>query len=185
MVTTRLARTWRAGAYFSLAHGREIGSNQPLRRMPPPIGGLNVRFQPVRGGYWLEGIAQFAWRQTRLSPGDLSDARIGAIRSRGSIAGFFAGTATDLGLVSDGRLVATGESLADVQNRVLGSATSAPLFTYTPGFFILGARAGVTLSESVALTLMAENLTDRNYRWHGSGVDGAGVNVQVRLRYGF
>ncbi len=184
-IAARLTPAWRTGGYFSMARGREIGSGLALRRMPPPLGGLHVRFEPVGGNYWIEGTAQFAWRQTRLSPGDLTDARIGAIRSRDSIADFFTGTATDLGLVVDSRLVATGESLADVQQRVLGGASNAPLFTSTPGFFIVGARVGVALSDTLELTVLSENLTDRNYRWHGSGVDGPGVNVQVRVGYRF
>jgi len=41
------------------------------------------------------------------------------------------------------------------------------------------------LTRRLNLTLFADNLTDRNYRWHGSGVDGAGASVQRRTRYEF
>ena len=184
-VAARLGRRWRASGYFSMAHGREIGTDVPLRRMPPPLGGGSVRFEPSARRYWIEATAQFAWPQHRLSPGDLSDARIGASRSRGAIDGFFNGAAIDLGLVVDGRLLATGETLAEVQARVLGEARAAPLFTSTPGFLILGARAGVALTDRLELTVLSENLTDRNYRWHGSGVDGPGINAQVRVGYRF
>lgn len=184
-LTARLSSAWRTGAYFSMAHGRELATDLPLRRMPPPLGGAHLRFEPARGNYWIEGTAQFARRQTRLSPGDLSDARIGGRRSRDSIADFFGGTATDLGLVQGGVLVDTGESLGDVQDRVLGAADAAPLQTSSPGFLVFGARAGISLTKQTDITILGENLTDRNYRWHGSGVDGAGINVQVRLRYRF
>jgi outer membrane receptor protein involved in Fe transport len=184
-VTARLASQWRAGAYASTANGRELDTDLPLQRMPPPLGGAHVRFQSIGGRYWIEATTQFAWSQVRLSPGDLSDARVGALRSRASIAAFFGGTASDLGLVRDGILIATGESLADVQRRVLGQAEAAPLYSESSGFVVVGARAGFSVGPTTEITVIGENLTDRNYRWHGSGVDGPGANVQVRLRYRF
>ena len=184
-LTAQVSAAWRAGGYVSIANGRELTTGMPLRRMPPPLGGAHLRVEPPSRRYWLEGTAQFAWRQARLSPGDLADARIGASRSRDSIADFFGGTATDLGLVQNALLVATGETLAEVQGRVLGTTDAAPLQTSSPGFLVLGARAGFSLADQADVTLLAENLTDRNYRWHGSGVDGAGVNLQLRLRYRF
>lgn len=184
-IRARLTPSWTAGAYFSATHGRDLESGEPLRRMPPPLGGVRLRFEPPASRYWVEGVSSFAWRQTRLSSGDLSDARIGAHRSRESIAGFFGGTATDLGLVQDGVLVSTGETLAEVQTRVLGPVDAAPLFTSTPGFLVFGLRGGYRLTERTDLTLLAENLTDRNYRWHGSGVDAAGINLQIRARHRF
>jgi outer membrane receptor protein involved in Fe transport len=153
--------------------------------MPPPIGGVRLKWEPSTRGYWLEGVLTFALDQTRLSPGDLGDARIGARRSRGTIADFFNGTATDMGLVQNGMLVATGETLPEVQARVLGDEAAAPLFTKTPGFVVLGARAGWTLGPRIDLALLADNLTDRNYRWHGSGVDAPGISLWVKTRVRF
>ena len=181
----QLAPGWSAAGCFSLARGHELETGTFLRRMSPPFGGARLRWGPLPSAGWIEGVTTFALAQTRLSPGDLTDARIGAMRSRDSIAQFFNGTATDLGLVVDGILMATGEALADVQARVLGGAASAPLYARTPGFVIVGARAGWQVSERLELILIADNLIDRNYRWHGSGVDGPGVDVQLRARYRF
>ena len=85
----------------------------------------------------------------------------------------------------DGHLLATGENLAEVQQRLLGTADSAPLFTKTPGFTTLGARTGWRVTPNLELVVIADNLTDRNYRWHGSGVDAPGFNVQVQTQYAF
>lgn len=82
-------------------------------------------------------------------------------------------------------LLASGESLEQVQRRLLGNAISAPLLAHTPGFVVVGANAGFRLTRRLNLTLFADNLTDRNYRWHGSGVGAAGASVQLRTRYDF
>ena len=179
----RLAPQWTAAAYFSLADGRLLSNSQPLRRMPPPIGGARVRWGAR--GFWAESVLGFARPQTRLNSGDLSDARIGALRTRASIASFFNGTATDLGLVQGGTLVATGENLAAVQNRLLGTATSGALYESTPGFVVFSLRGGVRVAEHIELALLGENLLDRNYRLHGSGVDSPGRDLQLRVRYTF
>ena len=81
--------------------------------------------------------------------------------------------------------MATGETLAQVQARVLGTGTVVPLFTNTPGFVVFGARAGLPIGSYLELTIIGENLGDRNYRLHGSGVDEPGFNLLTRLRARF
>jgi hemoglobin/transferrin/lactoferrin receptor protein len=184
-VQWRLRPQWIAGAYGSAVFGRELGAGAPLRRMPPPLGGARLKWEPPAGSLWLEGVATLAGRQARLSPGDLGDPRIGARRTRATIAQFFDGQATNLGLVQNGILLATGETLAEVQARVLGDQAAAALFTSTPGFVVFGARAGWRAGARVDFTVIADNPTDRNYRWHGSGVDAPGFNVQFKTRYRF
>ena len=179
----RVNPTWTASAYFSMANGRVVPNGEYMRRMPPAMGGAKLRWSRAR--FWSEGVVTYAAEQTRFNSGDISDARIGALRTRASIATFFNGTASDMGLVQNGRLVATGETLLEVQNRVLGTATSAPLFTSQPGFVVFGLRAGVRLTPSFDISAFGENLTDTNYRLYGSGLDAAGINVQVRARYRF
>ena len=154
-----------------------------MRRMPPPLGGLSLRFGD--DGRWLEGVVTFAQEQRRLNAADAGDARIGGLRTRAAIASYFNGTATDLGLVVNGRLTATGENLAAVQNRVLGTAASAPLYSSQPGFVVFGLRGAWRFSSNMETIAIAENLTDENYRLYGSGVDAPGANLQLRLRYSF
>jgi outer membrane receptor protein involved in Fe transport len=178
----RLNSSWTANGYFSLASGR-ILNGEYIRRMPPAMGGARLRWS--RDRLWAEGVVTFAAEQTRFNSGDVGDARIGGVRTRASIGTFFNGTAVDMGLVSSGILLSTGETLAQVQNRVLGTASSAPLFTSHPGYAIFGLRAGMRLTPSFDVTVLGENLGDVNYRIYGSGLDAPGANLQVRARYRF
>jgi outer membrane receptor protein involved in Fe transport len=179
----RLSSAWTAAAHFSLNNGRLLETDEYLRRMPPPMGGARLRWSG--GRTWVEGAMTFARTQTRLNSGDLSDARIGGVRTRSSIAGFFNGTATDLGLVQNGILVETGETLAQVQNRLLGTESATYLFTEGPGFIALHLRGGWRITETLEVSAIGENLTDRNYRLYGSGLDAAGANLQLRARFRF
>lgn len=181
----RLTSFLRTRAWASMARGTELETGLPRRRMPPGMGGASVTWQPVAARWWIEGTMIAATPQNRLSDGDIGDARIGASRTPGSMASFFNGTAVDRGLVRDGRLVSTGETLGQVQQRVLGGSTLLAMFTETPGFVVFGARAGIKLGSHVDLTFIGENLGDRNYRLHGSGVDEPGINVIARLRARF
>jgi outer membrane receptor protein involved in Fe transport len=54
-----------------------------------------------------------------------------------------------------------------------------------PGYAVFGLRAGVRVTRALDVSVLGENLTDRNYRIYGSGLDGPGINVQVRMRYRF
>ncbi|MFA5910450.1 MAG: TonB-dependent receptor [Vicinamibacterales bacterium] len=181
----RVTAALRARVFASMANGTELDLNTPRRRMPPATGGASLTWQPPSARWWLEGTVLAASHQDRLTDGDLGDARIGATRTAASIASYFSGTATDRGLVRDGRLVATGETLAQVQARVLGTSAVVPMFTATPGFVVFGARAGFPIGSFLELTIIGENLADRNYRLHGSGVDEPGLNVLARLRARF
>ena len=177
----RMGRRWIGSANVSLANGRD-GDDLYLRRMPPLMGAMRLKWEPSVHPFWAEAVVTAAAAQTRLSPGDLADARIGGRRRRADIAAFFAGTATDLGLVQAGRLVSTGESLAEVQARVLNGADASFLFTETPGFVVVSLRGGWRLSSRLDTTVILDNLTDRNYRWHGSGTDAPGVSLAAKLR---
>jgi outer membrane receptor protein involved in Fe transport len=179
----RLARRWTATAYYAMSNGRLQSTGEYMRRMSPPLGGARLRWNV--GRTWVEGTVSFALTQTRFNSGDLTDARIGATRTRTSIANYFNGTATDFGLVKSGILLATGETVAQVQTRLLGSAASGLLFSEAPGFVAVGARAGLPVTSHFDLIVIGENLTDRNYRLYGSGVDSPGVNLEMKARYRF
>jgi hemoglobin/transferrin/lactoferrin receptor protein len=179
----RLTPSLTGSAYFSVSNGRALPSGEFVRRMPPPMGGAKLRWTDER--FWAESVVTFAAEQKRLNSADLSDARIGGLRTRASIATFFNEGATDLGLVRGGIVLATGETLVQVQDRVLGNATSAPLFLTQPGFMTLGLRGGLRFTGNLDVAVFLENLTDVNYRMYGSGVDAPGFNVQVRTRYRF
>lgn len=181
----RLSSSLRARGWASMARGTELETSSPRRRMPPGLGGTSLTLQPVGARWWAEATMIVATAQNRLSDADIGDARIGASRTPASIASFFNGTAVDRGLVRSGLLVPTGETLAQVQARVLNGASLSAMFTETPGFVVFGVRGGMRIGSHLDLTLIGENLTDRNHRLHGSGVDEPGLNVMARLRAKF
>jgi hemoglobin/transferrin/lactoferrin receptor protein len=47
----------------------------------------------------------------------------------------------------------------------------------TPGFVVVHARAGWRVSEATDIMFAVENLTDEDYRFHGSGTNQPGLNV--------
>jgi len=55
----------------------------------------------------------------------------------------------------------------------------------TPGYTVFNARAGIDLSEDLTVTAAVENITDKDYRIHGSGVNEAGINFITSLRLSF
>jgi hemoglobin/transferrin/lactoferrin receptor protein len=152
---------------------------------PPLTANLRLRYAPGPKRYWAEGYTTFAGRQERLSSLALADRRTGATRSRANIAAFFANGAAGQGLVVGGLLVPTGETLAQVQSRVLGTANSAPLFTAVPGYALFGARAGWRASEHSDVFVDLSNLLDRSHRGVSWGADGAGRSVTLRYQLRF
>ncbi|QDU83670.1 Colicin I receptor precursor [Planctomycetes bacterium Pla163] len=51
----------------------------------------------------------------------------------------------------------------------------------TPGFVVVHARAGMRLGEATDLMLAVENLTDEDYRFHGSGSNQPGLGVLLGI----
>ena len=92
-----------ARAYFSYLRGVDVQRGGPPEvegGLPPANGYLSVRWQPGSRPFWIETYSHLAWRQSRLSSLELSDQRIGAMRSRAAIAAFFHNGAAARGLVA-------------------------------------------------------------------------------------
>ena len=157
---------------------------------PAPQCWASVRYSPDATRWWIEPYVHFGWKQTQLSSLDLGDRRTGAGRSRSSIQSFFRNGARARGWVNAGAdgivnnaddiLIATGETLLQVQDRVLGvGVNSSSLFPELPGYGTGGIRGGARFGSS-ELLIDFENLTDENYRGISWGVDAPGRGVSVR-----
>lgn len=55
----------------------------------------------------------------------------------------------------------------------------------TPGFAVVNLRAGWTPNDTYRLQLFGENLLDKSYREHGSGIDGRGRGVGITVEAQF
>ncbi|HEV2667875.1 MAG TPA: TonB-dependent receptor, partial [Blastocatellia bacterium] len=195
----RISRNWTVGQNFTWLRAEDKRTGLPPTiegGTPAPQGWLRVRYTSSKGRYWIEPYLYGARRQDKLSTLDLEDRRTGAARSRGAIANFFARGARARGLIepgADGRfgtaddlLRPTGETLAQVQNRVLGpGVNSASLFTYIPGFLTGGIRGGFRIGENHDVVIDLENLNDKNYRGISWGMDAPGRSFGARYSYRF
>ena len=175
--------------------------------VPPATGFLSLRYQPGSSSrFYVEAYTTLAARQRRLSSLDLADRRTGAPRSRGSIQNFFRRGACVRGLTTPGALgcgspggilLPTGETLTQVQNRLLpigatingitvvNNDTSVPLFSALPGYGLVGLRGAFRFSERSEVFVDFENIGDKSYRGVSWGIDGGGRAVTVRYRYKF
>ncbi len=184
------------GTILTFLHARNTRTGLPPDiegGTPAPDGYLKIRYQCRNRPFWLEPSVHATARQERLSSLDLEDRRTGAARSRASIRRFFYNGAAVRGLVGPGPdgipgstddvLLATGESLSQVQNRVLGPGVeSAPLFLAVPGYITFDLRAGIRLGENQDLLLAFTNIGDRNYRGISWGLDAAGRSMSISYR---
>lgn len=173
--------------------------------LPSATGFLSLRWQPS-SRFYLEGYSTLTARQRRLSSLDLPDRRTGAARSRANIQNFFRRGACVRGLTTPGPtgcgsaggiLIPTGETLTQVQNRLLpigatingvfiaNSDTAVPLFTAVPGYGLIGLRGAVRFAERSEVIFDFENIADKYYRGISWGVDGAGRGLTLRYRYTF
>jgi len=164
--------------------------------LPPATGFVSLRYQP-RSRLYIEAYSTLAGRQNRLSSLDLADRRTGAARSRANIQNFFRRGACVRGITTvpaagcgnaGGILIPTGETLAQVQNRVLPNVdnnTLVPLFPHLPGYGLVGVRGSIKFAERSELFVDFENIFDKSYRGISWGIDGAGRGVTLRYRYEF
>ena len=189
-LTVRFASAFTLNGNVSSIRGVDLTTGLPPgleNGIPPTHGMVGLRWEPQGSRYWLEGYSYFADAQRRFSSNDLEQARIGGIRTKQEITNFFNNGAVARGLVQGGILLATGETLPQVLTRVLGPdlAARVPFMTQNPGYVTLNARGGVRFSRNANLTILVENLLDRNYRSMGSGVDAPGINLIVRQAFTF
>ena len=173
--------------------------------IPPATVFVSLRYQP-HSRFSIEGYSTMTGRQNRLSSLDLADRRTGAARSRGDIQNFFRRGACVRGLTTPGPrgcgsaggiLISTGETLAQVQNRLLpigetingvrvvNNDTLVPLFPYLPGYGLVGVRGALKLGERSEVFVDFENIFDKSHRGISWGIDGAGRGVTLRYRYEF
>ncbi len=197
----RLSRSFEFTANTAYVRNNVKGTDEPAEFegfAPPFISYLSLRYEPTGRRFWVETYSTLAYRQARYSNEDFEEQRTGAARSRNDIANFFNRGARARGLTSPGAdnrfgtaddvLLPTGETLLQVQNRVLPGVTDdedVALFNNTAGFATLNARFGYRLGERQTLIFGVENIFDKNYRINGSGVDSPGVNATVRYQFRF
>jgi hemoglobin/transferrin/lactoferrin receptor protein len=181
------------GTTYTYLRARDLTTDLPPNiegGTPAPLGTLWVRYTNAGHPFWVEPYFTFAAKQSHLSTLDLGDRRTGANRTRSQIQNFFRNGARNRGWVdagpdgiinnADDRLIATGETLLEVQNRVLGvGVNGAPMFTAVPAYNLFGIRFGMTHGRHSFL-VDASNLTDENYRGISWGMDGPGRMITAR-----
>jgi outer membrane cobalamin receptor len=96
-----------------------------------------------------------------------------------------------------GILIPTGETLAQVQNRLLpigatingvrvvNNDTLVPTHPYLAGYGLVGVRGAFKFGEGSEIFVDFENIFDKSYRGISWGIDGAGRGVTLRYRYEF
>jgi len=195
----RLRTDLSLGAIYTYLYAEEAHTGLPPDvegGTPAPDGYLKLRYAPLHNRFWLEPHIHAAARQDRISSLALEDRRTGAMRTRSSISRFFKNGAAYRGAVGSGpdgifgnaddRLLVTGETLAQIQDRVLGSGVnSGPLFLAVPGYITFNVRAGFRIGEGHDILFSLENIGDRNYRGVSWGIDAPGRSFALSYRASF
>lgn len=203
-----LSRQFSVNGNFTAVTARSLFNSQPPNiegGTPPPTGFISFRYQP-RQSFYVEAYSTIAGSQDRLSSLDLSDRRTGAARSRSQIQNFFRRGACVRGITTPGAtgcgsaggiLIATGETLAQVQNRllpigstingvtVINNDTAVPLFTEVKGYGLFGVRGAYRFGQHSEIFVDFENIFDKSYRGISWGIDGGGRGITLRYRYRF
>jgi outer membrane receptor protein involved in Fe transport len=187
-----LSDSFSVNALYTYVNSRDTETDLPPNiegGTPAPNLFLMLRYMKPGSRWWVQPYVRIAADQPNLSTLDLGDRRTGADRSRNSIRNFFLNGATARGWISpggDGRLgtaddflTVTGETLAQIQNRVLGTANNSPLFPEVEGYTMVGVRGGIKYGQHEVM-LDLENLTDENFRGISWGMDNAGFGLNAR-----
>jgi hemoglobin/transferrin/lactoferrin receptor protein len=205
----RISRDLQFKGNYTFIHAEDKATGLPPNiegGTPPPTAFLSLKYAPAGRRFWIEGYTTLADKQDRLSSLDLSDRRTGAPRSRAQIQNFFRRGACVYGLTTPGAtgcgsaggiLIATGETLAQVQDRILpvgatingvtvvDNNTAVPLFTRLPSYALFNLRGGFNMGERSRVFIAFENIFDNFHRNPSWGIDGAGRNLTVQYRYKF
>lgn len=207
----RFSDSWLIGGNFALVRAEDAATGLPPNLggggFPPPLGFARLRYQPPGKKFWIEGYANFAGKQDRLSSLDLADRRTGAARSRAQIQNFFRRGACVRGITTPGTngqcgtaggiLIATGETVAQVQDRLLpigviingvrvvNNDTAVPLQTSYSAYALFNIRGGYRFNDNQEVQVDFENIGDKSHRLPGWGIDGPGRSLTVRYQYRF
>jgi hemoglobin/transferrin/lactoferrin receptor protein len=163
--------------------------------IPAPDGYVLLQYSASSGRWWVQPYLHAAGEQSNLSTLDLSDRRTASPRNRNSIRAFFLNGATNRGWVSPGSdgalgtaddlLAATGETLAQIQDRVLGvGVNSGVLFSAVESYVTVGVRSGLNFGKHSILVDLV-NLGDENYRGISWGIDAPGRGIAVKYQARF
>ncbi len=184
---------------FTYLEARGTDTNLPPNiegGTPAPGGTVWVRFAPANGRWWVQPYSLFAGNQSTacrrstratVAPAPAAPARrfrtsSGAARR---VRGFVSAGADGVFGNADDTLIETGETLAQIQDRVLGvGVNSSPLWTEVPSYALFGIRFGMRFGPH-SIVIDAENLTDESYRGISWGMDGAGRGISVRYSVSF
>jgi hemoglobin/transferrin/lactoferrin receptor protein len=158
--------------------------------VPAPDGYVMLQYTPAGGRWWVQPYLHAAAEQSNLSSLDLSDRRTASPRTRATMRTFFLNGATNRGWVGAGPdgalgtvddvLAATGETIAQIQDRVLGvGVNSGVLFSAVPSYVTVGVRGGLRFGPH-QLLIDFENMNDENYRGISWGIDAPGRGIAVR-----
>ena len=82
--------------------------------------------------------------------------------------------------------MATGETLAEIQNRVSGAGVNAsPLYTSIAGYATFNVRCGLSFGERHEILIDFRNISDRNYRGISWGLDAPESSLFLRYNLRF
>ncbi len=76
------------------------------------------------------------------------------------------------------------QSHLDLSAKAGGDSQRQPI-NGTPGYAILTLRGGIPVNDNLRLTAAIENVTNKDYRIHGSGQNEPGTNVILGIDIGF
>jgi hemoglobin/transferrin/lactoferrin receptor protein len=186
------------GWNYTYMRAKDTGTGLPPNiegGTPAPGGSVWGRFMPSGGHWWVQPYVTFASEQTHLSSLDAGDRRTGASRTRTQVENFFRRGARNRGWIdpgpdgtfgnADDTLIQTGETLRQIQDRVLGvGVNSSNLWSAVPAYALAGIRFGVRQGPH-SIVIDAENLGDESYRGISWGMDGAGRGISVRYSVSF
>ena len=113
--------------------GKSLEDDSPIRRIPPPLGRLGIRWDHMQSKTWLEAFVRGALEQDRLSGGDIRDERIpeggtpgwATVNLRGGVR-FSKHVSLNVGL----------ENITDTRYRFHGSGIDAPGFNIVAGLIL-------------------------------------------------
>lgn len=147
------------------------------------IHGIEFNAQYNLSANW-EIFSAFAWTEGRLSTYPTSqqikqDEPIDRMLPTNGIVGLRWSNNTNTWLELHARVVDNQERLSTRDRE----DTSRMPPGGSPGYTIFNLRGGITLGDSTEISIAAENISDKNYRVHGSGQNEPGRNLIMSVQF--